>query len=279
MPNLKPQPSEWSEPRGQQSPPSLTDHAAAPALLPNVLTGVVVARTEGLSRTTYRIRIGERTNLRMRWPLASPSSRTLHIGQTVRLTIPQEAVHLEAGGFRRGKQRWNRWIGRVVLAAQDNERPSITVKIHQDPITLKSRGPVIGAQAPLATWDTVNVVIDPQCVKVCSCVRASIHEPTTRRPTTATPHRPTSVWLRTVVRAVQSTPIGDHLTLNAGNATLSVLIEAGAASTAIWTVGHSLEVNIGSGSAWIRNWPEGIIAPCSVVLSSEIGHRPPPTAR
>ena len=40
---------------------------------------------------------------------------TANIGQRVCVTIPEEAVHLEAGGFRRGKQRWNRldWTGRA----------------------------------------------------------------------------------------------------------------------------------------------------------------------
>ncbi len=246
----------------------------APTLFPNVLTGVVFSRTEGLSRTTYRIRIGERTNLRMRWPLAAPSSRTLRIGQTVRLTIPQEAIHLEAGGFRRGKQRWNRWIGRVVLAAHNGESPSITVKIHQAPITLKSCGPVIGAHAPLATWDTVNIVIDPQRIKVCSCALASRKEPPPQHTTAPATYTTAAVWLRTVVRAVRPAPIGYHLTLNAGGTTLSVLIEARVDSAAAWKAGDSLEVNIGRGDAWIRHSSDGLMVPCSVVLSSEIGTRP-----
>jgi len=272
MSNLSAQRSEWDEPRNPTSSP-FTDNAATPARLPNVLTGIVIARTEGLSRTTYRIRIGERTDLRMRWPLTAPSNRTLRIGQTVRLTIPQEAVHLESGGFRRGKQRWNRWIGRVVLASYDRETPSITAKIHQDPLTLKSCGPVIGARAPLATWDTVNIVIDPQRIKVCSCALASTQEPQPRR--TAARDASSPVWLRTIVRAVRSTSAGYHLTLNAGGVTISVLIEAGAASPAAWKTGHSIEISIGAGDAWIRHAPEGIIAPCSVVLSSEIGTHPP----
>lgn len=273
MPNLNHQPSERGEPQSHTSSPFM-DEAATPALLPNVLTGVVSSCTEGLTRTTYRIRIGERTDLRIRWPLAAPSRRTLEIGQPVRLTIPQEAVQLEAGGFRRGKQRWNRWIGRVVLAAHNGERPSTTVKIHQDPITLKSCAPVIGAHTPLATWDTVNILIDPQRIKVCSCTLASRQEPLPRRTTVQAPFTPASVWLRTAVRAVRAVPNGHHLTLNAGGATLSVLIEVGVNSASAWKAGDSLEVNIGTGDAWIRYSPKGIMVPCSVVLSSEIGTRP-----
>lgn len=267
MLHLNRQPSEWEEPHSHEAP-QLINEAAAPSRLPNVLTGVVSSRREGLTRTTYRIRIGNRTDLRLRWPLASPSRRTLEIGQPVRLTIPQEAVHLESGGFRRGKQRWNRWVGRVVLAAQTGRTRSTTVKIHQDPITLKNCGSIIGARVPLTTWDTVNIVIDPQRIKVCSCALASAQEPSPRQTATIT-CTPTSVWLRAVVRAVRSIPVGCHLTLSAGGATLFVLIEVGIASAAAWTVGDSLEVNIGHGDAWVRQHVHGPTLPCCVVLSSE----------
>lgn len=267
MSHLNRQSSEWGEPQSHEAPQRMSE-AAAPILFPNILTGVVSSRTEGLTRTTYRIRIGNRTDLRIRWPLAAPSRRTLEIGQPVRLTIPQEAVHLEAGGFRRGKQRWNRWVGRVVLAAQNGGTPSTTVKIHQDPITLKSRGSIIGAHAPLTTWDTVNIVIDPQRIKVCSCALASVQEPQPRQPAMST-CTPTSVWLRTAIRAVRSIPAGCHLTLSAGGATLFLLIEVGVASVAAWKVGDSLEVNIGHGDAWVREHAHGPTLPCCVVLSSE----------
>ena len=91
---------------------------------------------------------------------------TANIGQLVYVTIPEEAVHLEAGGFRRGKQRWNRWIGRVVLVNRKDEDPVTTVKLHWESITLKSVGPVLGARATtLSVWDTVNIVVDPQLVR------------------------------------------------------------------------------------------------------------------
>src|SRR4029077_8239980 len=86
-----------------------------PSLLLNVLSGIVISRAEGLTRITLRIRVGERTDLRVRRWAPFPMGDTIEIGQTVRIPIPAEAVQLEAGGFRRGKQRWNRWIGRVVL--------------------------------------------------------------------------------------------------------------------------------------------------------------------
>jgi hypothetical protein len=132
----------------------------------NVLTGIVISKSEGLTRTTLRIRVGERTDLRIRWQATLVPHGTVDIGQTVCAIIPEEAVHLEAGGFRRGKQRWNRWIGRVVLVNRQNEDPVITVKLHWESITLKSVGPVMGARAALSVWDTVNIVVDPQQIRL-----------------------------------------------------------------------------------------------------------------
>ena len=167
---------------GHRDSASPIDKATPPPLSPNVLTGIVFARTEGLTCTTYRIRVAERIDVRMRWP--SSSCRSLSIGRPVRLMIPQESVLLEAGGFRRGKQRWNRWIGRVVLSARQDKDGSITVKIHHAPITLKSRGSVTGTQSPLSTWDTVNVVVDPQHITI---LPGSLPAPQLQRPNTGLP--------------------------------------------------------------------------------------------
>lgn len=79
-------------------------------------------------------------------------------------TIPAEAVRLEAGIFRRSKQRWNRWIGRIVLVESGEAGILYTVKIHGEDWTLKGYGPVAGARQPCKTWDVVNVVVDPQTV-------------------------------------------------------------------------------------------------------------------
>jgi len=81
-------------------------------------------------------------------------------------TIPAEAVRLEAGMFRRSKQRWNRWIGRIVLIEHLESGLAYTVKVHREEWTLKSLGPVLGAQQPSKPWDVVNVVVDPQAVEL-----------------------------------------------------------------------------------------------------------------
>jgi len=76
----------------------------------NVLMGIVVSKAEGITQSRLRIRIGKHTDLRVRWQAFHSTQRTADIGQTICVTIPEEAVHLEAGGFRRGKQRLNRYI-------------------------------------------------------------------------------------------------------------------------------------------------------------------------
>lgn len=139
---------------------------ASASLISNVLMGVVSSKTEGLTRITLRIRVGEHTDLRVRWQATLPTRGTANIGQMVGVTIPEEAVHLEAGSFRRGKQRLNRWIGRVVLVNRKDEDPITTVKFHRESITLKSVGPVMGARSALSVWDTVNIVVDPQQVRL-----------------------------------------------------------------------------------------------------------------
>ena len=140
------------------------DRTTSPSRISNVLKGIVISKTEGLAQTRLRIRVGERTVLRIRWQATLPAPNAADIGQMVRVIIPEEAVHLEAGAFRRGKQRWDRWIGRVVLVNQKEEDLVTTVKLHWESITLKSAGPVLGARAPLSVWDTVNIVVDPQQV-------------------------------------------------------------------------------------------------------------------
>lgn len=141
------------------------DRTTSPSRISHVLRGIVTSKTEGLTRTTLRIRIGERTDLRIRWQTTLHTGDTANVGQMVCVAITEEAVHLEAGGFRRGKQRWNRWIGRVVLVNQKEEDFVTTVKLHWERITFKSVGPVMGARAGLSVWDTVNIVVDPQQVR------------------------------------------------------------------------------------------------------------------
>ncbi len=126
----------------------------------NWVVGRVQSQHVGLVRTGVRIKIGRRENLRVRWLIGE--ERRVVVGQQVAATIPAEAVRLEAGMFRRSTQRWNRWIGRIVLVESNEAGILYTVKIHGENWTLKSYGPVVGARRPGKTWDDVNVVVDPQ---------------------------------------------------------------------------------------------------------------------
>jgi hypothetical protein len=234
----------------------------------NVLTGIVMSKRTGLTRTTMRIRVSERTDVRVRRPASSLSEDAVDIGQMVRLTIPEEAVQLEAGGFRRSKQRWNRWIGRVVLVDRNNDDPITTIKIYRDILTLRSRGPVIGAHRPLAAWDTVNIVVDPQQVSLTPMNRSS------PRVTNSSSHslggsQPTSVWLRAIIRSFRLSPIGQHVVLDIGGVKLSALVKGDREAMQGWTIGSQAEINISLCDAWIRLDGQGLLFRCCVVLSSQ----------
>ena len=100
------------------------------------------------------------------------------VGQPVIAMFPATMVRLESGMFRRGKQRWNRWMGRIVLIEQVEEGVLYTVKVHGEQWTTKSWGPILGMQGARRTWDVVNIVIDPQMVELsiaapCVLVRST----------------------------------------------------------------------------------------------------------
>ena len=142
----------------------------------NWVKGVIRAQYVGLVRAGLRISVGERTDLRVRW--AKSDARRFVVGQTVVAAISAQAVRLEHGMFRRSKQRWNRWFGRIVLIQQVEAGTVYTVKVHGQEWTLKSVGPVMGAQRPSKPWDDVNIVVDPQAVELsivapCYIVRQS----------------------------------------------------------------------------------------------------------
>ncbi len=139
-------------------------HAWVEGTVINRVIGVVQFHHVGLVRVGVRIKIMERTDLRVKWPIED--ERCFVVGQRVLATIPAEAVRLEAGMFRRSKQRWNRWIGRIVLVESGEAGTIFTVKIHGEGWTLKAYGPVVGAQQPSKPWDVVNVVVDPQRVEL-----------------------------------------------------------------------------------------------------------------
>jgi hypothetical protein len=145
-------------------------------LMTNRVRGVIHSCQVGLTRAGVRLRVGERTDLRIRWPISQTDNQCLRIGGCVVATIPVDAVCLEAGIFRRSKQRWNRWIGRIVLVESGEAGILYTVKIHGEDWTLKGYGPVAGAREPGKVWDVVNVVVDPQRVDLTIVDMRSWHQ-------------------------------------------------------------------------------------------------------
>jgi len=133
----------------------------------NVVAGTVVSSHRRLSHTRLRLRIGAQTILRVRWLCDDGVTESVRIRDCVTAMIPAEAVRLEAGWFRRGTRRVNRWIGRIVLVQADKPDPLITVKVHGETWTLRSRGYVVGAGRLPRAWETVNIVIDPDQVRLC----------------------------------------------------------------------------------------------------------------
>ena len=113
-----------------------------------------------------RARVGERTDLRVRWPLAANVTSELVPGVSVNAIIPAEAVHLESGYFRLGKQRCNRWIGRIVLVELLEGKPLVEVKLHHDPVTLKCRESMTGQNWTPRVWETATVVVDPKKISL-----------------------------------------------------------------------------------------------------------------
>ena len=134
----------------------------ADGAITNWVTGIIQSQHVGLVRAGVRINVGSRADLRVRWALET--NRQFVVGQQVIATIPAEAVRLEFGLFRRSQQRWNRWVGRIVLVEHVEGGIVYTVKIHGEEWTIKSSGLVLGARQPMKSWDVVNVVVDPQAI-------------------------------------------------------------------------------------------------------------------
>lgn len=141
-------------------PPINQGSISTDGTITNWVAGTIQSQYVGLMRAGVRIRVLERTDIRVRWPIGE--ERYFAKGQHVLAMIPAEAVRLEAGMFRRSKQRWNRWIGRIVLVESAEKGTVYTVKIHGEDWTLKGFGPVVGARQLSKPWDVVTVVVDPQ---------------------------------------------------------------------------------------------------------------------
>lgn len=151
--------------RRQVNTPVRGDHCLLD-LTANVVDAVVHAQHVDLAHTTVRIRAGRRVDIRVRLPL--DDDRCFPPGHQVIALIPPEAVYLETGLFRRSTQRLNRWFGRIVLVRPHGEGTIITAKVHGESWSLRSTRPIFGSNRPARTWDSVNIVVDPQAIELVS---------------------------------------------------------------------------------------------------------------
>ncbi|MGH7254006.1 MAG: hypothetical protein ACREIE_09440, partial [Nitrospiraceae bacterium] len=170
-----------------------------------------------------------------------------------------------------GKNRWNRWEGRIVLVAPVDAEPMITVKVQGVDVTLKSTGPVSGLGRRPQVWDEVNIAVDPEKVKLV----LQTAESSPRRfdqigmggGTLAGPH----VWLKGLLQAVHEVSSGWLLSLEIGGAHVSALVSLEAIQEISWArmPGEQVEVHVDQWDAWVK--PSGAGAepiPCRLLQLS-----------
>ena len=231
---------------------SITTTGSLQPSLVNVIPGQVEAIHQGLLNVGIRMRVGERTDLRVRWPLGSNVTSELARGLSVKAVIPGEAVHLEAGYFRQGKRRWNRWIGRIVLVESWQERRVITVKLHHDPVTLKCYGSMTGSNWVPQVWNTVNVVVDSTKISLDVGLRHDAVPTDSRDGRKYDPFWDARVWLTAQVREMRDAPEGMFLSLLIGTTRVSVFICREDDSFGRWRAGMTLEIRVGRYDSWLK---------------------------
>lgn len=218
----------------------------------NRVAGLVESIHQGLTRTGIHLRIGQHASIRLRLPSDIDSPCDIRIGQQVVAQVAADAVLLGVPGRWPGKDRWNRWAGRIVLVEPGTASPRITVKVQGEQWTLKSLGPVLGSDRPPRTWDQVNIVVDPSRVEL-------------RRawPGDAVPRAPSMtvraqglmggrVWLKGTVQAIRQVPTGWLLSFDIGGARVSSLVCAESGLPWHLMPGVPVEVHVGQWEAWIK---------------------------
>lgn len=261
------------QPDDRNETPAGMESLASTSSIPgvNVLTGSVLAIHPGLTRTSIRVRVGRRTDLRVRWPDDRNIPDVITIGRPVTATVSSEAVRLETGIFRRTKSRWNRWIGRVVWTAPNTSTPMTIVKVHGEGWTLQSSGPIHGATQPLRTWDIVNVVVDPERISLTASPTESYgrNSAPNQSLSTCPAEHEGLVWMRALIEDTRRLPAGILVKLNVGCAPVSALIDFDAVVPPVGS-GSIVQLCVGQGHAWLRLHGNGSHAvPCSLLFQSE----------
>jgi hypothetical protein len=193
------------------------------------------------------------------------------IGQRVTVRIPTEAVCLEAGLFRQGRRRWNRWVGRVVLVQREGDDAHVDVKIHGDDVILRSSQPITGQVASLRTWDTVNVVVDPTCIIVHHHMERQGQRGDSQADCHLAwhPDRDTRIVLRARLTDIRRLPEGPLLSLDLGRASVSAQITHSNLSSVEWVLGGMVQIHIGVWEAWITGSHDAMASiPCRLLYLS-----------
>jgi hypothetical protein len=231
---------------------SETTAASSMHSLVNMIPGEVTAIHQGLLNVGIRIRIGERTDLRVRWPLGSSLQENLVGGSLVKAVIPMEAVHLESGYFRLGKRRWNRWIGRITFVETLHNRRVVWVKLHNDRVSLKCCGSMTGLNWLPQVWDTVNIVVDPTKISLDAGMQIEAAQIVRRDAEAWDPLRDARVWLKAQVTEIGEAPEGKFHSLVIGTARVSVFIDREEDRVGQWSPGMRLDIHVGRYDAWLK---------------------------
>jgi len=220
----------------------------------NLITGQVVSILHGLTRATMKVTTEDHTIFRARCPSELFERASVRIGEQVTAQIPADAVLLGTAGVWPGKDRWNRWTGRIVLVEPGLSAGAITVKLYGKSWTLTSTGPIIGQPLRPQAWDPVNIVIDPERISLVpqQAVHASQHNWTAARAHAVGTHR---VWLPARVEAVRTGEGGCIVSLDVGGAHVSAHISGDPETTCAWIPGLPVEIHVGQWEAWLK--PKG----------------------
>src|SRR5687768_13503515 len=89
--------------------------SSSPSTVWNHLAGRVISILHGLTRTTIKVMTEDEVILTTRCSSEYFQLVCVQIGQCVTAHITADAVLLGRGGIWPGRERWNRWTGRIVL--------------------------------------------------------------------------------------------------------------------------------------------------------------------
>lgn len=197
------------------------------------------------------MRIGQHATVRLRLPSDIGSLHDVRIGQRVTAKIAADAVLLGVPGTWPGKERWNRWTGRIVLVEPGPSANVITTKVHGESWTLKSSEPVLGSERRPCAWDIVTIAVDPARVRLVR--QASDDGGQFHRMTFSTQALTGGrVWLKGRVQTLRQVPTGWLLSLQIGSAHVSALVRTEAGIPWNWMPGAEVEVHVGQWEAWVK---------------------------